>query len=66
MGNCFGSFAKVDSRESPYRGGGAEPIPWKTRMKVAISAARGLAFLHDAQGNAYGSPVNNLVLVQPF
>lgn len=32
-----------------YYVGGAEPIPWKTRMKVAISAARGLAFLHDAQ-----------------
>lgn len=28
---------------------GADPIPWRTRMKVAISAARGLAFLHDAQ-----------------
>ncbi|KAH0897493.1 hypothetical protein HID58_047061, partial [Brassica napus] len=27
----------------------SDPIPWNTRMKVAISAARGLAFLHEAK-----------------
>ncbi|KAG6475205.1 probable serine/threonine-protein kinase PBL3 [Zingiber officinale] len=28
---------------------GAEPLPWATRIKVAIGAARGLTFLHDAE-----------------
>ncbi|KAI8527305.1 hypothetical protein RHMOL_Rhmol12G0065500 [Rhododendron molle] len=28
---------------------GAEPLPWATRIKVAIGAARGLSFLHDAE-----------------
>ncbi|KAL3511155.1 hypothetical protein ACH5RR_030556 [Cinchona calisaya] len=27
---------------------GAQPLPWTTRMKVAIGAARGLSFLHDS------------------
>lgn len=27
---------------------GAQPLPWATRIKVAIGAARGLSFLHDA------------------
>uniref|UniRef100_A0A2P2KVQ3 non-specific serine/threonine protein kinase n=1 Tax=Rhizophora mucronata TaxID=61149 RepID=A0A2P2KVQ3_RHIMU len=28
---------------------GPEPLPWGVRMKVAIDAARGLSFLHDAE-----------------
>ncbi|OIW19620.1 hypothetical protein TanjilG_18430 [Lupinus angustifolius] len=28
---------------------GAEPLPWATRIKVAIGAARGLTFLHDSK-----------------
>ncbi|VFQ95234.1 unnamed protein product [Cuscuta campestris] len=28
---------------------GSHPLSWGTRMKVAIGAARGLAFLHDAK-----------------
>ncbi|KAK4760451.1 hypothetical protein SAY87_005344 [Trapa incisa] len=27
---------------------GAQPLPWAVRMKVAMGAARGLCFLHDA------------------
>ncbi|CAI0627761.1 unnamed protein product, partial [Linum tenue] len=29
--------------------GGPQPLPWAVRMKVAIGAARGLSFLHDAK-----------------
>lgn len=28
--------------------GDAQPLPWATRIKVAIGAARGLTFLHDS------------------
>ncbi|CAN0923733.1 Probable serine/threonine-protein kinase PBL3 [Linum grandiflorum] len=28
---------------------GPDPLPWAVRMKVAIGAARGLSFLHDAE-----------------
>jgi len=29
--------------------GGPQPLSWSVRMKVAIGAARGLSFLHNAQ-----------------
>lgn len=29
--------------------GGAQPLTWAIRMKVAIGAAKGLTFLHDAK-----------------
>lgn len=29
--------------------GGPQPVSWATRIKVAIGAAKGLAFLHDAE-----------------
>lgn len=29
--------------------GGAQPLSWQIRLKVAIGAAKGLTFLHDAE-----------------
>lgn len=29
--------------------GGPQPLSWSVRMKVAIGAARGLSFLHNAK-----------------
>jgi len=32
-----------------YLTGGPQPLSWSVRMKVAIGAARGLSFLHNAK-----------------
>jgi serine/threonine protein kinase len=32
-----------------YLLGGAQPLAWQIRIKVAIGAAKGLSFLHDAE-----------------
>lgn len=35
--------------ESLLFAGGAQPLSWALRIKVAIGAARGLSFLHDSE-----------------
>ncbi|XP_074560764.1 putative serine/threonine-protein kinase PBL3 [Curcuma longa] len=42
-------FMSKGSLENHLFRRGARPLPWATRIKVAIGAARGLTFLHDAE-----------------
>ncbi|XP_042515886.1 probable serine/threonine-protein kinase PBL3 [Macadamia integrifolia] len=42
-------FMLKGSLENHLFGRGPQPLSWEIRMKVAIGAARGLTFLHDAE-----------------
>lgn len=33
----------------PWLAGYSVSLPWSTRMKIALEAAKGLAFLHEAE-----------------
>nr|XP_043610165.1 receptor-like protein kinase FERONIA [Erigeron canadensis] len=44
-------FVPKGSLENHLFRKGAEPLPWHTRIKIAIGAAQGLAFMHTKENN---------------
>lgn len=42
------------------------PLPWATRMKIALGAAKGLAFLHEAQVIYRDFKTSNILLDQDY
>ncbi|XP_008780759.2 probable serine/threonine-protein kinase PBL3 [Phoenix dactylifera] len=61
-------FMSKGSLENHLFRRGAQPLPWATRIKVAIGAARGLSFLHDAESQVIYRDVkaSNILLDSEF
>ncbi|CAO2150367.1 unnamed protein product [Urochloa humidicola] len=51
-----------------FRRGSIEPLPWSTRLKIAIGAARGLAFLHSSENQVIyrGVKTSSILLDSDF
>ncbi|KAG6503561.1 hypothetical protein ZIOFF_035877 [Zingiber officinale] len=43
---------------------GSQPLSWETRIKVAIGAARGLTFLHDAESQEFNAKLSDFGLAK--
>ncbi|CAG7902328.1 unnamed protein product, partial [Brassica rapa] len=48
-----------------YRGSGRTPLDWDNRMRIAITAARGLAHLHVSAKLVHGNIKASNILLQP-
>ncbi|GAV65506.1 LRR_1 domain-containing protein/Pkinase_Tyr domain-containing protein/LRRNT_2 domain-containing protein/LRR_8 domain-containing protein [Cephalotus follicularis] len=47
------------------RGSGRTPLDWDNRMRIALSAARGLSYLHVAENVVHGNIKSSNVLLRP-
>ncbi|GJU51766.1 probable serine/threonine-protein kinase PBL3 [Tanacetum coccineum] len=61
-------FLPKGSLENHLFGRAPQPLPWATRLKVAIGVARGIAFLHDAKDQVIhrGFKASNILLDAEF
>ncbi|KAL2922232.1 putative serine/threonine-protein kinase PBL3 [Bienertia sinuspersici] len=44
--------------------GGPQPVSWATRIKVVVRAAKGLAFLHDAESQEFNAKLSDFGLAK--
>ncbi|KAL5975212.1 hypothetical protein ACLOJK_031891 [Asimina triloba] len=62
LGTIF-KHSRVETRGS--RGSGRTPLDWDNRMKIALAAARGLAYLHVTGKIVHGNIKSSNVLLRP-